>query len=371
MKRLASTRDLRDSPWGHAAAVATVALACGVNWVAFGPGDTADVGMVFLLGVVIAALWFGFWPALLAAALSGAGFAYFFAPPIFRFAISDLKHMGTFLVMLGVAVVVSELARRVRVQAFVSETRRIEAEREHLRSTLLSSVSHDLRTPLAAITGAASSLATDGDRLPAETRADLVRSILREAERLNGRVRNLLDMTRLESGAVSVQKEWDALEDVIGAALMRVEPVLAGREVRTRVPENLPLVPMDAQLVEQVLVNLVENAVKYSAPGTPVEVGALARGSEVVIEVADRGPGIPAGDEERMFQKFVRLGNGRRSEGVGLGLAICRAIVQLHGGTIGAMNRPGGGLVVRFTLPLEGTPPDLPPDPGARGTEPE
>lgn len=345
---------------GYLVATGLVGLASGVGWVLFGPGDTADVGMIFLLAVVVAALRYGSGPSLLAAALSGAGFAFFFAPPIFRFSISDLTHIVTFLVLVGVAVVVSELARRVRVRERESEARRLEVEREHLRGTLLGAVSHDLRTPLASIMGAASALATDGDGMPPATRTELARSIQHEAERLNRRVRELLDMTRLESGAVTVRKEWEAVEDVVGAALARAEALLAGRPVVTRIPDDLPLVPMDAQLVEQVLTNLVENAVKYSDPGTPVEVSVTAGPDEIVVEVADRGPGLPDGEEERVFTKFVRLDNGRRSDGVGLGLAVCRAIVELHGGWIRAQNRDGGGGAFRFGLPLEGAPPRPP-----------
>lgn len=339
-----------------------VGLAAALNWVLFGPGDTADVGMVFLLGVVVIALRFGFWPSLATAGLSGIAFAYFFAPPIFQLAISDLTHLVTFLVLLGIAVVVSELARRVRVQARESEQRRAEVERERMRNTLLSSVSHDLRTPLASIIGAASSLATQGDSLPPGTRGELVSSILREAERLNRHIRGLLDMTRLESGPVVLQRDWEAVEDLLGATLDRMGPMLSAHEVTTRVAADLPMVSMDAQLVAQVLTNLIENAVKYSDPGTRIEIDARATEADLVVEVADRGCGIPAEAAEQVFEKFVRLDGGRRREGSGLGLTVCRAILQLHGGTIRIAGREGGGTCVRFTLPLDGTPPGIPED---------
>ncbi|MBM4397547.1 MAG: sensor histidine kinase KdpD [Deltaproteobacteria bacterium] len=245
---------------------------------------------------------------------------------------------------------------------------RLDAEREHLRNTLLGSVSHDLRTPLAGITGAASTLVADADTLPAATRRDLAQSIAEEADRLGRRVRDLLDMTRLESRAVELHREWQPVEEVIGAALAGMEGALAGREVRTAVAPDLPLVPIDAVLIEKALVNLLENAVKYSPPGTPIEVGAAGSQGEVVVWVADRGPGVPTGEESRVFEKFWRsrdAGNASvRAGGVGLGLAVCRAAVELHGGRIRVENLAEGGAAFRFSLPLRGTPPAVPTEDG-------
>jgi two-component system sensor histidine kinase KdpD len=154
-----------------------------------------------------------------------------------------------------------------------------------------------------------------------------------------------------------LRKEWLPFEEIAGAAVTRAEPVLEGREVETAVPDEMLLVPVDALLVEQLLVNLLENAAKYSPPGSPIELRAVSAQGAAEIEVADRGPGIPAGDEERIFEKFYRGGDGTRASGTGLGLAVCQAIVRAHGGTITATNRPGGGAILRFTLPFEGTPP--------------
>src|SRR6185436_10637956 len=165
---------------------------------------------------------------------------------------------------------------------------RREIEAEQLRSSLLSSVSHDLRTPLAVITGSTSTLLQGGPGLSEATRQDLLKTVLEEAEHLNRLIRNLLDMTRLESGAVKVKKEWLPLEELVGAALNRVDSRLTGREVHVELPRSLPLVPCDAVLIEQTLINLLENAAKYSAG--PIEVSATVRGAEVVVEVADRGP---------------------------------------------------------------------------------
>ncbi len=232
-----------------------------------------------------------------------------------------------------------------------AEESRIRMQTEQMRSSLLSAVSHDLRTPLAAITGAASTLGAQGERLDAATRRELLDSISEEAERLGRLVSNLLDMTRFEAGGVQLQLDYFPLEEIVGAALQRIEPLLGGRTLNTDIPEDLPLVPADDVLLGQVLWNLLENAVKYTPDGSPIEVGARAEPGWVVLEVRDRGPGITPGEEERIFEKFYR-GGTRVTRGAGLGLPICRAIVEAHRGAIDAYAREGGGAVFRIRLPL-------------------
>ncbi|MBI5835769.1 MAG: sensor histidine kinase KdpD [Candidatus Eisenbacteria bacterium] len=245
-----------------------------------------------------------------------------------------------------------------RVQlADQAEAARVELESDRLRSTLLSSVSHDLRTPLASITGATSSLLQDHGGLDEGARRELIETVAEEAQRLNRLVGNLLDMTRLESGALRITREWHSLEEVVGVALHRLETRLAGRPVRVDLPRQLPLLPMDDVLVEQVLFNLVENAVKYTPEGTPIEICAVLADGEAGVEVRDRGPGLPPGEEDRVFEKFYRVARAGGVGGVGLGLPICRGIIEAHGGRIQASNRPEGGAVFRFTLPIGGEPP--------------
>ena len=227
----------------------------------------------------------------------------------------------------------------------------VAAEAERMRSTILSSVSHDLRTPLATISGAASSLAEGREELNAADRRDLARSIYREADRLDRLLKNLLDMMRLEAGAVRLNREWHSLDEIIGAALARLEGRLDGHAVSTAFPTDLPLVFVDGVLLEQVVINLVENAVKYTPPRSTIDLSASVRDREVVVEAADRGPGIHPEEESRIFDKFYR-GKSAREGGVGLGLTICRGIVEAHGGRIWAENRSGGGALFRFTLPL-------------------
>jgi two-component system sensor histidine kinase KdpD len=230
----------------------------------------------------------------------------------------------------------------------------VQVETERMRSSLLSSVSHDLRTPLGVITGAASSLAEDRARLDAPARAELVDTIREEADRLSRLVGNLLEMTRVESGALAPKKEWQPLVEIVGVALNRLEERLRGRSVTVELPADL--VPLDAVLVEQVFLNLLENAVRYTPAGSPLVISAQTEDGHVVIEVADRGPGVPEADRERVFEKFYR--SGRSGDGgAGLGLAICRGIVEAHGGRIWVSPRDGGGARFRFILPIEGTPP--------------
>jgi two-component system sensor histidine kinase KdpD len=260
-----------------------------------------------------------------------------------------------------------------QLEAFVSQTAlalerahlageaqraQVRAETELMRSSLLSSVSHDLRTPLASITGAASSMLETEGQLDAGTRRELLETIYEEAERLSRLVQNLLQMTRLESGALRVSKEWHPLEEIVGAALGRLAKPLLARPVTTHLPQDLPFVPMDDVLIEQVLINLLDNAVKHTPNGSPIEISAWAGDGLMTVEVADRGPGLGPGEEQRVFDKFFR-GRTGSSRGIGLGLAICRGIVEAHGGRIWAENRPEGGVAFRFTIPLSGPPPDL------------
>lgn len=230
-----------------------------------------------------------------------------------------------------------------------------------LRSALLSSVSHDLRTPLTSIKAAASSLLQDDVQWDEETRRGFAQSIEREADRLNRLVGNLLDMSRIEDGALKPEREEYALVPLIHDVLNRLAPLLEGREVCTNLPDDLLLVDVDYLQIDQVLTNLLENAVRYTPPASPVEVSACIKGNEVVVQVADCGPGIPASDLERVFDKFYRVLHSQHSRhsqhpnnnprGSGLGLAVCKGLVEAHGGHIWAVAREGGGLVVSVVLP--------------------
>lgn len=491
----------------YAAAAAVVLLTSLMCWAMFPVFAATNLVMVYLLGVTFVATRSSRGPAALASVLSVAAFDFLFIPPHFTFAVADSQYLLTFAVMLLVALLISTLASRARVQAdgvrqrerrtaslyamsrdlgaaqnvddvgmisakhvedvtsaqafvlstglsgqlrevgsrtqsrplndrdgavarWVYENRRpaglgtdtlpaasalfvpltgsdqslgvlgirpasglpftpdhmqlldafasqaaaaldrvrllgraqraqVEVETERLRNSLLSSVSHDLRTPLASITGAASTLLQASNQIDDASRRDLLETIHEEAFRLNRLVANLLDMTRLESGALKVRKEWSPIEEVIGSALTRLEPSLRGRPVETEVRDDLPLAPFDALLIEQVLVNLIENAIKYTPKDGQITISASASPDTLTVSVSDRGPGIPPGDEARVFEKFQRLEGRGQKGGVGLGLTICRGIVTAHGGTIHVFNREGGGATFRFTVPIEGEPPSI------------
>ena len=496
---------------GYAVATAVAALSTGIGYLGSGFFDLLNLVMVYLLGVMLVASRYGRGPSILASALSVAAFDFFFVPPQFTFAISDIRYLATFAVMFLVGIVISNLTASLRTQAkvagyrekrasslyelsrelakchsvddavlaavrqigiefdsqstilfpdssgrihyphgeslvyslhhadlavaqwvydnghmagrgtntlpgseavymplagsggtigvlailpvslrriflpeqqrlletFLSQTAlaiervrladqarnaQVKVETESLRNSLLSSISHDLRTPLSSIVGASSSLVEDAGRLDADAKHELAQSIYDEAQRMAILANNILDMARLDTGAITLKRDWYPVEEVVGSVLTRLRARLEGRPIEVRVPPGLPLVKLDAVMIEQVLVNLLENALKYTPSGSPLEIGAEVTTSTVTLWVADRGPGIPPGQEERLFEKFYRAAPERAQSGVGLGLAICRAVVEAHGGSIWAANRPGGGAVFRFSLPLDEAPPQLAPE---------
>jgi len=505
--REVETRAKRRWP-GYLAAVLVPAFCTGIGYVEAGQTELLNLVMVYLLGVVVVATRYGRGPSALASALSVAAFDFFFVPPQYTFAVTDVRFAVTFAVMFLVGIVISTLASNLRTQAkvagyrekragslyamgrelavaraeeeivsaavkhvgtefgaqcvllfpneagrvaypkgagqplslhgadlgvaqwvfdhgriagrgtdtlpgtdavyfplsgasgpigvlamlpsslrrvFLPEQQRlletmlnqtalaiervrlakaaqdaqIEAETESVRNSLLAGISHDLRTPLSSIVGASSSLAEDDARLDARARRELARTIYDEAQRMTTLANNILDMARLEAGAVSLRRDWYPLEEIVGSVLTRLRARLTGRPVEVRLPRDLPLLKLDAVMIGQVLVNLLENALKYTPQGTPLEISAEVASAEVTVAVADRGPGIPAGLEERLFDKFYRAAPEGAQSGVGLGLTICRAVVEAHGGRIWAGNRPGGGAVFRFTLLRDETPPGI------------
>jgi two-component system, OmpR family, sensor histidine kinase KdpD len=226
-------------------------------------------------------------------------------------------------------------------------------ETERLRSSLLGSVTHDFQTPLAAIMGSASSLLDLQSKIDPIQTQEMLSNIYDEAESLSRLVNNLLDIARLQAGSLRLHKELQPLEEVVGAALNRLEKRLSGRPIATSLPADLPMVPLDASLAEHIFLNLLENSLKYTPPGSPLAIAAVQKDHEIEVEVADLGPGFPPEDLEKIFEMYYRGPEDNGQKGYGLGLAICRAIVQAHGGRIWAANRPGGGAAIRFTFPLQ------------------
>ena len=223
---------------------------------------------------------------------------------------------------------------------------------ESLQTALLNSISHDLRTPLVSITGALSSLDEDNDTLNESTRRALIENARGEADRLNRLVGNLLNMTRIESGAIKLRLESEDIQDVIGTALEQLGSRVANRKIQVIVPVGFPLVPMDFTLIAQVLVNILENAVKYSPADSAIEVSAELLDEKIRLKIADRGAGIPSEDLTRIFDKFYRVQRPENVSGTGLGLSISKGIVEVHHGTIHASVREGGGTIITIELPL-------------------
>jgi two-component system sensor histidine kinase KdpD len=494
--------------WWSYGIAAVVVVVCGLlGWAGKALGwPDANTVMIFLTGVVVVAARFERGPALAAAIVSVMAFDFFFVEPYFTFDVRDTRYLITFIVMLGIGLLISELTARLRAQLHASQqkeqrtaqlyrmTRQLSelagteflvntagrqlteifagevvlllrepngsfqyrfgantsiaqapvnssvaqwvAENEHaaglgtdtlpnatalfvpmigsqrtvgvlgvrptdeqrfldpdqrrlletsaslialsierdqslleagqaqvqvqteqMRNSLLSSVSHDLRTPLATIAGTASSLY---DTASEQTRP-LLKSLADESHRLAHLVDNLLDMARLDSGGVALNRQWHVLEELVGVAVARMQPELREHSVQVNIPADMPLLSVDGDLMSQVLANLLENAVRYTPAGSAIQISARVAGRRAEIKVADDGPGLPAGSESHVFDKFFRgataTADGRR--GVGLGLAICQSIVTAHGGEIRAANRPGGGAEFTFLLPCDGQPPAL------------
>jgi two-component system sensor histidine kinase KdpD len=484
----------------YAWALVTTLVCSAVAFALYPRFELANLVMVYLLGVTVAGLRFGRGPAVMSAILNVAAFDFFFVPPRFSFAVSDVQYLLTFSVMLIIALVIANLVASVRQQtrvagarerrtallyamsrelaatrgisgmarvavrhvaevfqskaviilpdvegklryprdraleqsfrsadlavaqwvadhsrqaglgtdtlpaatglymplgdarqrlgvlavlpsnprrvllpeqrhlletfagqvglalerarlAEVAEAASLAAERESLRNTLLASISHDLRTPLAVMAGAGSTLAEHGAKLDEVTRYSLARSIETKAREMSELVSNVLDLMRFESGQVVLRRDWETLDDLVGTALQRVTARLSGHSVELRIASDLPPVYVDATLIVQMFANLFDNAAKYTPVGTHVWVSAAVDGTFVRVVLEDDGPGLPPGDPARLFDKFQR-GNGEGTVvGVGLGLAICQAIVRAHGGEIEAHRRTGGGARFEVTLP--------------------
>ncbi|MGE5468720.1 MAG: ATP-binding protein, partial [Ignavibacteria bacterium] len=242
----------------------------------------------------------------------------------------------------------------------VAHASQVEGASERLRSSILSALSHDLRTPLTALVGLADSLLLMEAALPPPAR-DTAHAVRDQAVRTSSLVANLLDMARLHAGDVKLRREWQPVEEAIGAAINLLKPALASHPIRVELEPTLPLLELDAVLMERVYCNLIENAAKYSPAGTAIEIAAKRRGEAVELTVCDRGCGFPP-EKSGLFGMFVRSANESAKPGVGLGLAICRAIVEAHGGAIEARDRDGGGACVALTLPV-GDPPTVEEEP--------
>ena len=335
--------------WRYLTAVGAIGVATGACLIFQPYLGLEDVAMLYLPAIMLAALG-GRGPAILASSLAVAAFDFCFVPPRFTFVIANARHAVTFAVMFAAGLAISTLIERLRRHDAALRRADLKVRTEEMRSSLLSSVSHDLRTPLAVITGAASSL-RDAPLTPA-ARAELLDTLVEEARRLERVLTNLLGMTRLETG-IEPAREWVPAEELVGGALTRLEDALQDRAVKVELGPLLSL-RVDPVLFEQALVNLIENAVKHGAP--PIEVRGERRGDVVELDISDHGAGISPDDAPRVFEKFFRAS---AAPGVGLGLAVVRGIVEAHGGTISLAPSTDGRTVFRIVLPVGDAPPPV------------
>jgi two-component system sensor histidine kinase KdpD len=257
--------------------------------------------------------------------------------------------LETFANPIAVAVEREQLRLQAHDSAFA-------AQNERLRSSLLNSISHDLRSPLSVMGSSASSLLEGEGQLPAGPQRQMVQTINDEAQRMTHIVNNILDMTKLESGAVQIDRQWYPLEEIVGAVLNQLKGQLGQRAVSLDIPRDLPMLHVDGVLFEKVLINLLENAAKYTAIDAHINVSASVQGSEIQVKVMDDGPGVPKGLEHLIFEKFYRAQAEGPVSGTGLGLAICKAIIEAHGGHIWTESRAEGGAVFSMTLPMTPAP---------------
>jgi len=267
----------------------------------------------------------------------------------------QFRLLETFAAQIGLALERADFAAH-------AQAAEVRAETEAIRNALLASISHDLRTPLATIAGGAATLAGNLDALSSEDRRALANSVSEEAMRMSERITTLLDLVRLETGAIQPRFAAYELAELVGSVLHRLDARLRTRRVRIELPENLPLLQVDGRLIEQVLENLLDNASKYTPAGSEIRISARALRRQVEISIEDDGPGLPGNDPEILFEKFQRGSPEGSDGGIGLGLAICRTIVGLHGGRIWAENRAPHGAAFRFSVPRSDEPlltPDL------------
>lgn len=343
-------------PWWMSGALATgFATALGL---VFGINPTA-AAVLFVLSVVAAVSVGKLRAALLTSALSFISLNYFFTPPRRTFAVEKAEDLVALLVFLVVAVVVSSLfsslvAERGRAERVDREARlaRLESEASSLRAALFSAVTHDLKTPITSIKASAGSLMDPMARVTSEDAMDLLEGIVSEAERLNRLVENVLDLARLEAGALELcPVEADVL-DLIGVVLRRVRPAMNGHMVEVAAQQDLPEFRIDINQIEHVLINILENAARFSPPSSKILVRVSSQGRFVNIQVEDHGPGIPPSERSRVVEPFYRMERDRHRSGSGLGLAIVSAMVKAHGGDLRLEETQGGGTTVIASLPV-------------------
>ena len=317
--------------------------------------------MVFLTGILVIVVETGsYLCGFVASVLCVGVFNYFFVEPYYTFYISDINTVISLAIFFIVSIFAGMIASRLQQQIYLTsqlEKTKAEIEKEKTRSMLLRSISHDLRSPLTGIAGSSSFLAENYDTIPREDAVALLEDMEKDATSLIRMVENLLNMTRIQDGRLVIRKKQEVLDDLISDAVSRAVKKGSTHKVVLTPDSGILLVPVDGQLITQVFVNLLDNAVKYTPGGTTITVRTVLSEDDgsAVITVADNGPGISAGGIDHIFENYANRTNSDRGRGLGLGLPICRTIMEAHGGTISVHNAPEGGAVFTLTLPLTDT----------------
>lgn len=335
----------------HGEAVVAVVVTLAAVWLIHTSAPNLQTAiLLYMVPIILAAVRWGRGPAITAALAAVLGHDLLLVEPIGTLTIAQADDALGLIILLFTALVTSQLADSARRGAEKEHEAELARRSDELKTAVLRAVSHDLRTPLASIKASVSGLRHAGGSYSDEDRAELLAAIEEEADRLARLVTNLLDASRLEAGALRPHKRPEDIRELADAVVDRLQPLLAGREVRVETPEDVPLVALDYAQIDQVLTNLLENAAVHTPPGTPVTIRATVAGDALWTEVADQGPGISPSDRERLFRPFERGADG--VHGAGLGLTIARGLVEAHGGRLWVEDAPTGGARFVFTLPL-------------------
>lgn len=343
-------------PWRAViASLAAVAMLTLLLRPLAGDIELLDTALLYLLLVFVIALFFGSTPAAIAACVAFLALDWFSIPPTGSLAIESWQHLVALLVYLGIAIVTGRLvandADRARQVERERERNAMLAQSDELKSALLAAVSHELRTPLATIKASSSALLNPSVAWDAESRRELLEAIDEETDRLDAVVGNLLDLSRNEGGALRPNKEWCDVEELVLDVAGRLQKRSGTHPITVQLAKELPLVQLDYVEIAQVLVNLGDNAIKYTPPGTEVRLDARVSGEVLELIVHDAGPGLPDEELERLFEPFWRAERPGKSAGVGIGLTISRGLVEAHGGTIDVVSGRDSGTTFTVRLP--------------------
>lgn len=304
--------------------------------------------MIYLFGVFLVASRWGHGVSIVTSIFSALLFDFCFTNPVFSLRMTNVEDFIALIIMMSVGTITSNLLNQAQ-NAHIVKAR---AEDEALRNSLLSAISHDLRTPLTRIIGIATTLIESHNHISQEDVQEFSHVIFDESQRMSELMNKILDMAKLSTGQIAIHREWNTLEEIIGSALKRLEKELSTHPINTHLSEKLPLIWVDSVLFEQVIVNLIENATKYAPPCSPIDIEADFFTHYLNIIISDYGVGIPPALENKIFDKFFRLEHEMPQNGVGLGLSLCRSIIEMHGGTIKVKQVPNKGAVFVITLPI-------------------